>query len=177
MSFRGRILVVCYGNLCRSPMAEGLLQHRLPAFEVRSAGTNAVGDDPPTPLAQEVMRREAEIEISAQRSSPLTVAEIAAADHIFTMSDRQARIVAALDPASAARVRLLGAFSPATGDTDVSADPGGDAAGRPEIPDPIGGTYEDYAACMSRLAAAADHCADWLLAGADSEAIPGFDDL
>ena len=56
------ILVVCYGNLCRSPMAEGLLRDRLPLeYEVRSAGTHAYGGDPPTGTAREVMQREAGI--------------------------------------------------------------------------------------------------------------------
>ena len=113
------------------------------------------------------MRREADIEIGDQLSRPLTMTEISWADHIFTMSVRQARIVGALDPSSAQRVRLFGAFAPATGVSDVSADPGGEAAESHEIPDPMGGAYEEYVACMRRLALGADRCVEWLQAGAD----------
>ncbi len=167
------ILVVCYGNLCRSPMAEGLLRHHLPAeFAVRSAGTHAFGGEPPTSTAQEVMKRDAGIEIHDQRSSELTVASIEWADHIFTMSTQQAQLVAALDPRASVRTRLFGAFAPATSFSGFSADPRGSEAGLLEVPDPTGGAYGDYLECMRRLEEAADRCAAWLIAGADPAAAP-----
>jgi protein-tyrosine-phosphatase len=165
------ILVVCYGNLCRSPMAEGLLRHRLPAeFEVRSAGTHAYGGDPPTGTAQEVMKREAGIGIHHQRSSELTVNSIEWADHIFTMSVRQAELVAALDPRAAERTRLFGAFAPATTFSGLSADPGARQASLLEVPDPMGGAYGDYLECMQRLEEAAAACIAWLTSGAAADA-------
>ena len=47
---RRTILVVCFGNLCRSPMAEALLRVRLPDndWHVISAGTHAMSGSPPT---------------------------------------------------------------------------------------------------------------------------------
>ncbi len=167
------ILVVCYGNLCRSPMAEGLLRHRLPAeFEVRSAGTHAFGGDPPTATAGEVMQREAGIEIHDQRSSELTVELIEWADHIFTMSIQQGQIVAALAAGADERTRLFGAFAPATASSGMGADPGGGEAGLLELPDPMGGRYGEYLECMQRLGEAADRCVAWLIAGADPGTAP-----
>ena len=37
-----KILVVCVGNICRSPTGEALLKHLVPECEVRSAGVQAV---------------------------------------------------------------------------------------------------------------------------------------
>lgn len=48
-----RVLFVCVGNVCRSPVGERLLAARLPAdrFEVRSAGMHALVDEPISPPA------------------------------------------------------------------------------------------------------------------------------
>lgn len=171
MSDSRNILVVCYGNLCRSPMAEALLRHRLSAeFEVRSAGTHAFGGQSPTSTAQEVMKREAGIGIHDQRSSELTANLLEWADHIFTMSVQQAELVASLDPGAAERTRLFGAFAPATKLSRLNADPGVRQSSLLEVADPMGGSYGDYLECMRRLEEAADHCVAWLIASADSAA-------
>ncbi|CAH0300341.1 Low molecular weight protein-tyrosine-phosphatase Etp [Arthrobacter sp. Bi83] len=56
-----RILTVCTGNICRSPVAERLLQAGLDqvlpgGFEVRSAGTRAMVGDPVQPLSADIIR-------------------------------------------------------------------------------------------------------------------------
>jgi protein-tyrosine phosphatase len=56
-----RILTVCTGNICRSPVAERLLQAGLDqvrpgAFEVRSAGTRAMVGDPIQPMSASIIR-------------------------------------------------------------------------------------------------------------------------
>ena len=168
----GRILVVCYGNLCRSPMAEGLLADRLEDWMVRSAGTNAVAGDAPTVKGQQVMREDYDIDISQQRSSPLTVSAIEAADYVFTMSVDQARLVAALAHGAGDRLRLFGAFAPAAEHSGRSADPGGAPASLLEISDPIGGTVEQYRVTAARLARATDAVADWIEDGADPNEAP-----
>ncbi len=168
----GRILVICYGNLCRSPMAEGLLRARLgPEWEVCSAGTNAYGGDSPSPLGCEAIRRIHGVDIAAQTSTPLTVQEIEAADHVFAMSAQQAQIAAALGDA-ADRVRLFGAFAPGTGQATDSADPGGTGASAFEVVDPMGGTYEEYAVCLERLHQCSERCAEWLEGGAPETSGP-----
>ena len=42
-----RILVVCTGNICRSPAAEAFLKQRLPERHISSAGLGAFGCDQP----------------------------------------------------------------------------------------------------------------------------------
>jgi len=171
---RGHIMAVCFGNLFRSPMAEALLRDRLPEadWKVLSAGTHAIGDDPPSTLAQLALLETEGLDMSELRSSPLIVQDVMVSDHIFTMSRRQAAEVAALVPEAADRVRLLGSFAPLLEDTDLSADPGGDVADPEEIGDPIGRDLEICVACCRRIAEASDKVAAWLLGGADERLAP-----
>ena len=67
-----RVLAVCLGNICRSPMAEGLLRHHVQTkglrIKVDSAGTNGYHNgEAPDSRAQAEMRRH-DIEIAAQES-------------------------------------------------------------------------------------------------------------
>lgn len=154
-------------------MAEGLLRARLgPGWEVASAGIGAVGGDPPTSLARAVTLDESGIDIGDQRSSPLTVHSVAGATHVLTMSARQARVAAALAPEARDRIRLLGAFAPQPAADGASADPGGPPATMMEIADPMGGTREEYRACLERLRRAVDRFADWIEAGAPADEAP-----
>jgi len=170
----GNVLTVCFGNLFRSPMAEAMLQDRLPeaAWQVSSAGTHAMGDDPPSSLAQLAVYEIESLDISALRSSPLTVQDLMVSDYIFTMSRRQAAEAAALVPEAADRIRLLGSFAPLNEETDLSADPGGGVADPEEIGDPIGGDLEVCLACCQRIADASDKIAAWLMGGADARLAP-----
>lgn len=51
------ILVVCTGNICRSPIAERLLRQALPTKKVDSAGVGALVDKPADPSAQKVAEK------------------------------------------------------------------------------------------------------------------------
>jgi protein-tyrosine phosphatase len=74
---RQRILVVCYGNICRSPMAEALLKRELlragleRRFTVRSAGVGAMPGTPAARGAQSVARRRG-LDLEAHRARRLT---------------------------------------------------------------------------------------------------------
>lgn len=171
-SSRRTVLVVCFGNLCRSPIAEGLFRAALPDDEwlVVSAGTHAVGDDPPTGGAIEAARQVAGIDISGQRSHLLTTDLIEDSEHVFTMSRLQALEAAALVPSAAAKIRLLGAFFP--GDARGITEPGGRRAAAGEIADPMGGDAAAYEDCCRRLGASVDAAARWLRDGAGPDGAP-----
>jgi protein-tyrosine phosphatase len=85
-----KILMVCLGNICRSPLAEGILQEK--AFKaglnwsVESAGTNGYHNgEAPHHLSQKVARLNG-IDISRQRSRKFTVADFDSYDKIYAMA-------------------------------------------------------------------------------------------
>jgi protein-tyrosine phosphatase len=78
----GKVLFVCVGNICRSPMAAALLAHRFSvrgggAASVESAGVAALVGRPADSLAVDLLR-ERGIDLSAHRARQLTP-ELAAA--------------------------------------------------------------------------------------------------
>ncbi len=101
------ILLLCTGNLCRSPMAEGLMRQLLPAHELFSAGICAPGGAPADPIAVELMRQFG-IDIGEHRARPLASWMMHEADLVLTMDGQQRRFVRQRYPAAAARVERLG---------------------------------------------------------------------
>ena len=85
-----KILMVCLGNICRSPLAEGILQEKARTaglnWEVDSAGTNGyhIGEAP-HPLSQKVARQHG-IDISWQRARKFTAADFQRYDKIYAMA-------------------------------------------------------------------------------------------
>jgi len=87
-----KILMVCLGNICRSPMAHGLLQHKVIQhkldWEIDSAGTSNYHEgDLPDRRAIACMKRH-HIDILYQRSRPILYEDLFYYDHIFVM-DKQ----------------------------------------------------------------------------------------
>jgi protein-tyrosine phosphatase len=86
-----KILMVCLGNICRSPLAEGILQHKanllLLDWQVDSAGTNGYHNgEAPHVLSQKVARLNA-IDISKQRSRKFCKADMQQYDIIYAMAN------------------------------------------------------------------------------------------
>lgn len=111
-----RVIFVCTGNVCRSPLAEGylraLLKERgLDGLEVSSAGVAALVGAPAFECAVDVARR-FRFDISDHRAQQLTPAMIENADKILCMEAWQASAVIEMNPKQIDRVALLGSFHP-----------------------------------------------------------------
>lgn len=100
------ILFICIGNICRSPMAEGLLKHALPDKAVLSAGTNALVGEPADPLSVQLMREHG-IDIGAHRARSLAAWMVSDADVILTMDGCQKRFIEMKYPESRCKVFRL----------------------------------------------------------------------
>ncbi len=101
-----RILVVCIGNICRSPMAEGLLRQALPNVQVSSAGVAALVGHGAAPIAVQVMS-EVGVDITAHRARSLTDAIAREADLILVMDEAQKQHVSEQYPYTRGKVFRL----------------------------------------------------------------------
>ena len=107
-----RVLVVCVGNICRSPMAEGLFRERLgrrPRFQVSSAGVAALRGEPADPVALQLLR-ERGIDIGAHRARQLTPALVSQVELVLVMEQGHERAVLDMVPQARGKVHRIGKF-------------------------------------------------------------------
>src|SRR5580692_698738 len=116
------ILFVCTGNVCRSPMAEGLFRHMVanrPDIRVRSAGVSTFPGQPPSPHAVEVLA-ELRVDISKLRSLPLSEELVGEASCIIAMTRSHMESIHYLFPEAAEKTFLLREFEDYAPSLDVS---------------------------------------------------------
>ncbi len=109
------ILVICLGNICRSPMAEGMLKKRYPDKQIASAGLREITAGwSADPFSIRVMRENG-IDISRHRARVLTADMLKKADLVLTMEKEQSEIVKYSFPNYRGKIMRIGEF----GDYDV----------------------------------------------------------
>lgn len=142
-----RILVVCAGNICRSPLAEELLRRALSArgvdAEVTSAGLWA---EPGLPASEGLgaPARLRGVDLSRHRARQLEASHLSDADLVLVMTAAQQAQIDRLEPLVSARVLLLG---------------------EADIADPYLGNAATYEACAAEIEAGVEVFADRVASG------------
>jgi protein-tyrosine phosphatase len=111
-----RILVVCTGNVCRSPLAEALLRLQLQAdgrgeaTQVQSAGTRALVGKPADETVLYVARQQPWLlqELERHRAQQINPTLLWWADLILVMETAHIRQLAHVNPQAAGKARMLG---------------------------------------------------------------------
>jgi glycine hydroxymethyltransferase len=135
------VLFICTGNICRSPIAEGLFRRLLgnrKDIETASAGVHAVRGQPPSAHAIDVCAEEG-VDIRGLRSQPLRQNLVERATHIFAMTGAHVEAIQMLFPDAAEKIFLLREFE----------EPGSTCWR--DVPDPIGLGRDVYTSCADTI--------------------------
>ncbi len=135
-----KLIFVCSGNTCRSPLAGGIAKQIFPdkllqTIQISSAGTSAVNGLGASELAIETARKNG-IDITGHKTRLLTRSLILGADMIVAMTEQHRFAVGALEPSASAYTYIAGEF--------LNVDGG-------EIDDPIGCGRDAYERTFNRL--------------------------
>jgi protein-tyrosine-phosphatase len=146
-----KVLFVCDGNICRSPLAAEYLRHRavregLSHVIVDSAGVLGIEGVKAAPFSVEV-GRDAGLDLTRHRSRGVTLADMRTADLVLAMTLTQLDKLAQRFPESGQQRLLLRAFE--AGPTP--------RLGAPELDDPVAGPIEGYRKAFAVIKTCIDH--------------------
>lgn len=151
-----RVMTVCTGNICRSPMAEVVLRDRLEAaglgdvVHVDSTGVSDEERGNPVDRRARASLVARGYEVPVHRARRVRADELTGRDLVLAMTARHARALRALLPDDDARVVMFRTFDPAA-----------PVVGRADehlldVADPWYGGPDDFETCLDEIEAAAD---------------------
>ncbi len=131
-----KVLFVCLGNICRSPMAEGIFRHLLrqasldDRVKIDSAGTHAYHvDEPPDARAQAALDQRG-IDISTLRGRKVTPTDIEIFDYVLAMDRENLKnLMAICPPGAASKIRLFMEYASNCSEQEVPDPYFGDSGG------------------------------------------------
>ncbi|HYV98129.1 MAG TPA: hypothetical protein VE967_11785 [Gemmatimonadaceae bacterium] len=147
----GHVLVMCYGNICRSPYLEALLRMSLPNVEVSSAGW--VGPGRGVPEHSTAIAGARGIDLSAHRSRLINGDMLDSADVVIVMDRQQSRMLQGIFRFPRERIIIAGDLDPVPDDRAIH--------------DPWGQSRAVFEASFARL----DRCAATF-----TDSVKGVDD-
>jgi len=136
-----KVLIICTGNICRSPMAEVMIRSLLTnkqreVIKLSSAGTNSPGGISAEPYAIQAMK-DFGVDITGHRSRSLKREMVLESNLILVMEHIHAQLIKKMAPHYKDKVRLLKEFGPNKAPEDVF--------------DPYGGSLADYQECATTI--------------------------
>lgn len=123
-----KVLMICTGNTCRSPLAQVLLQKQHPDWEVRSAGVMAEVGSPAAAHSRE-LARQIGMDLESHRAQSVTPELVNWADEILCMTGAHLHLLTRSFPEATAKARTLGA----------------------DISDPVGQSMAVYQRCADQI--------------------------
>lgn len=136
------VLVVCIGNICRSPVGEALLRQALPAHRISSAGLGALVGHGADPTAARLAEADG-LDLSAHRARQVNAEMVRAADLVLVMSEGQRLAIAEQFPFATGKTMRFGRWLP------------GEAGNGADIPDPYRRNEEVFVRVHRQLTEAA----------------------
>lgn len=155
-----RVMTVCTGNICRSPIAEVVLRDR---FEAAGLGDRVVVDsggtsseelgNPVDPRAARVLRQ-AGYAVPDRTAHQVTRDDLAHRDLVLAMTAQHARRLRTMAPEDAGDIRMYRSFDPAAPSLEQVDESALD------VEDPWYGGHDDFLATLEQVEAAADVVVD-----------------
>lgn len=140
------ILVLCTANICRSPLAEGILRHKLserPDIQVHSAGVAALTGARAHPIVLDMLRKAQIHNVRDHHARQCDLGLLRQADLVLVMEQSHLKWLSTAYPQFHGRSFLMGHWRE-----------------RAEVPDPIGQSREVFEAVRDQIDLCAD---DWLM--------------
>jgi protein-tyrosine phosphatase len=141
-----KILFVCFGNICRSPVAEYLARRALPGWSITSAGFFPK-EGRGSPEHIRTAAAELGLEMSAHSSRLVTASEVEGADLILVMDSHNMSQLRLQFPSAMDRTTLLGFFGPQA---------------KPEISDPFALSASEAMTILRQIEAAVNGLHTWI---------------